>query len=356
MNKQRIRALKYLSILSLPITLCVALSQLHWWTFFPFVYVFGFIPLVELMLKPDDHNLDNAEEVLIQEDRFYDWMVYLTLPVQLGILAWFLHTVHTTMLAPYESVGLILSTGIMCGTFGINVGHELGHRSRPFEKFLAKTALATSLYMHFFIEHNRGHHKRVATPEDPATARYGEHIIQFWARSITFSFISAWTLEADRLSKRGLKFVSIHNEMFWFMLIQAAILVGIAFAFSLSVMVHFLLAAVVGILLLETVNYIEHYGLVRKQKESGRYERTLPQHSWNSNHIVGRLLLFELSRHSDHHYQASRKYQVLRHHEDSPQMPTGYPGMIVLALFPPLWFAVMHKELHKLEVSSSQNV
>lgn len=135
------------------------------------------------------------------------------------------------------------------------------------------------------------------------------------------------------------------------MLIQGGLLAAITVVWSVSTMFYFILAAVVGILLLETVNYIEHYGLVRKLKESGKYERPLPHHSWNSNHVIGRLLLFELSRHSDHHYQASRKYQILRHHDNSPQMPTGYPGMIVLALFPPLWFSVMHKELENLDPS-----
>ena len=209
--------------------------------------------------------------------------------------------------------------------------------------------LAMSVDMHFFIEHNRGHHKRVATPDDPATARYGESIFAFWVRSITFSFLSAWRLERTRLKKRKQAFFSIHNEMIWYMIIQAALLGTITFIWSSSTVVYFILTAFVGILLLETVNYIEHYGLVRKQKERGTYE--LPLHSWNSDHIIGRLLLFELSRHSGHHYQASRKYQILRHHDDSPQMPTGYPGMIVLALFPPLWFNIMHKEIDNLDHS-----
>ena len=349
-TRQRIYALKYLSILSIPITAALALTLREGWTFLPFIYVFGFIPFIELFLKPEERNLTDAEEVLARDDSFYDGLIYLTLPVHIGMLTWYLYVMDTVALAGYERTGLILSMGIMCGTFGINVGHELGHRAKRFERVLAKIALATSLYMHFYIEHNRGHHRRVATPEDPATARFGETIFVFWFRSITFSFLSAWRLEAERLRKRKMPFFSLHNEMIRFMLIQAAILVAIALVFSVSTMLYFMLTALVGILLLETVNYIEHYGLVRKQKASGQYERTLPAHSWNSNHVVGRILLFELSRHSDHHYQASRKYQQLRHHEESPQMPTGYPGMIVMSLFPPLWFFVMHKRLRELHV------
>ena len=352
MRKHKIHALKYISILSLPLTMYIALTNQGWWTFFPFVYVFGLIPTLELFLKPDEHNVNLTEEALIKDDPLYDWLIYATLPIQFGILIWFLNTMHTQPLATWERIGLILSTGIMCGTFGINVGHELGHRAKPFERLLAKAALASSLYMHFFIEHNRGHHKRVATPDDPASARYGEHVFQFWARSIVFSYLSAWDLEAKRLKKRKLNAFSIQNEMIWYTFIQSILLLAIAFIWSISVMVYFVLTAFVGILLLETVNYIEHYGLVRNQKETGKYERPLPHHSWNSNHVIGRVLLFELSRHSDHHYQASRKYQILRHHEESPQMPTGYPGMIVLALMPPLWFSVMHREIGKLQTTS----
>ena len=351
MNTQRIYALKYLSILSLPLTIYVAFTNLGALTFFPFIYVFGLIPSVELLLKPNERNMELTEEALIKNDPFYDWLIYCTIPIQLGVLIWYLIILDTQVLAVYERVGLILSTGIMCGTFGINVGHELGHRAKPVEKMLAKIALSTSLYMHFFIEHNRGHHKRVATPDDPATARYGESILTFWIRSITFSFLSAWKIEHARLRKKKQPTFSRHNEMIWYMLIQGTLLAAITMIWSASTMLYFILTALVGILLLETVNYIEHYGLVRKQKEGGKYERPLPHHSWNSNHVIGRLLLFELSRHSDHHYQASRKYQILRHHDDSPQMPTGYPGMIVLALFPPFWFRVMHKEIEKLDRS-----
>ena len=114
-------------------------------------------------------------------------------------------------------------------------------------------------------------------------------------------------------------------------------------------MLCFVASAVYGFLLLETVNYIEHYGLRRKKNEFGAWEKTLPIHSWNSNHAFGRILLFELTRHSDHHYIANRPYQTLRHFDESPQMPTGYPGMMVISLIPPLWFYIMGKEIKKLK-------
>jgi alkane 1-monooxygenase len=235
--------------------------------------------------------------------------------------------------------------GLLCGIFGINVAHELGHRVDRFEQTLAKALLLTSLYMHFFTEHNKGHHKRVATPEDPSSARFGEPVYTFYFRTIVMSYVSAWHIANEECrKKRGTAF-SVHNEMIRFQFLQIAFVALIGWHFGTSAVLAFLGAAFMGMLMLETVNYIEHYGLQRKLGASGQYERAMPHHSWNSDHVVGRLMLFELSRHSDHHYLASRKYQVLRHHDNAPQMPTGYPGMMLLALVPPLWFSIMHKKI-----------
>lgn len=344
----RWHAYKYASIVTLPLTMVLALLFKGSWSFLPIGYVFGLIPLVELWIKPDESNLEEAEEAIAKEDPIYDWLLYFTIALLYGILIWFLVVVSNDPLQRFEYIGLTISMGILCGSMGINIGHELGHRSSQSERVLARIALLSSLYMHFYIEHNRGHHKHVATPEDPASARRGEMILFFWIRTIVFSFISAWQLERVRLSKRKKAVWSLHNEMIQYLLIQAGFLSAILLVFDLQTTLIYICAAFVGILLLETVNYIEHYGLVRRKNERGSYEKTLPHHSWNSNHVIGRILLFELSRHSDHHYQASRKYQVLRHHEASPQMPTGYPGMMLLALVPPLWFFVMHRQLDRL--------
>lgn len=237
--------------------------------------------------------------------------------------------------------------GLLCGTFGINIGHELGHRVNHFEQWLAKASLMTSLYMHFFIEHNKGHHKNVATPGDPSSARKNEAVYLFYFRTIIFSYLSAWHIANDEVKKKKLSWWQ--NEMLQAHVIQIMFVVVIAFFFGLTITVYFLMAALMGILLLETVNYIEHYGLQRRPVGDGKYERAMPHHSWNSNHILGRLMLFELSRHSDHHYLASRKYQVLRHYETAPQLPTGYPGSMLLSLLPPLWFYIMNKRIRHFE-------
>jgi alkane 1-monooxygenase len=241
--------------------------------------------------------------------------------------------------------------GLLCGVFGINVGHELGHRVNPFEQTLAKMLLLTSLYMHFYIEHNKGHHKRVATPEDPSSARYGEWVYAFYFRSVIMSYFSAWHIASNDVRKKDRPVISFQNEMIQFHFIQIAFVLLIFFLFGWLATVYFIVSAIIGFALLETVNYIEHYGLQRKKLVDGKYERAMPVHSWNSDHVIGRLFLFELSRHSDHHYLASRKYQVLRHHNDAPQMPTGYPGMILLSLVPPVWFWVMNKRIKKLQAA-----
>lgn len=345
----QIRALKYL----LPFILYLgALQSFHTTglrVWIPLFIAWVLIPVVELFIRPDPRNLDATQEELSKADKTYDLILYLIVPFQFTALYFFLNTISDPALAWYDIAGRIWVMGLLCGTFGINVGHELGHRVNAIEQTLAKMLLLTSLYMHFFIEHNKGHHKRVATPEDPSSARFGESLFLFYFRSVIFSYFSAWQIARRDARKKGRKAFSVYNEMIWYHIVQISFLSLIFFYFGPLALFYFIPAAVIGFLLLETVNYIEHYGLSRKQTDHGNYERTMPAHSWNSNHVIGRLFLFELSRHSDHHYLASRKYQVLRHHDDSPQMPTGYPGMMMLALIPPLWFKVMNKRIQNLE-------
>jgi len=342
--------LKYMNVLIIPILAYVSFTGYGALTYLPIAYSFLFIPFLELFIKADTTNLSEAEEELRKDNSIYDWQIYLMVPVQCVFVYLFLESMTEPGLAVGDRIGRITGMGLMCGVLGINVAHELGHRTKKHEQFLAKILLLSSLYMHFFIEHNRGHHKNVSTKEDPSSARKNEALYVFWIRSVVLSYFSAWKIETERLRRSGHSFLSIHNQMLLFQFAQLGLLVGIAFFYGGEVTGYFVMAAVMGFLLLETVNYIEHYGLARNKK-GDTYERVMPQHSWNSNHIIGRLVLFELSRHSDHHYIASRKYQILRHIDESPQMPTGYPGMMLLATVPPLWFYVMNRKLRKIEVA-----
>ncbi len=314
----------------------------------PFI-MFVVIPLLELFFKGNDRNFSKEEEEIAKNKWIFDWMLYINVPIQWGVIIYFLFRVTSGELATYEIVGMTISAGMCCGILGINVAHELGHRRTWYEQLMAKMLLLSSLYMHFFIEHNRGHHKNVATDLDPASARYGETIYAFIPRSIIGAYIGAWKLEFDRLRKAGKPLLGWGNEMLRFQVYQAATVAAIYLAFGWVGAVCFLGAAAGGYFLLESVNYIEHYGLRRQEIAPGRYEKCMPWHSWNSDHTFGRIMLYDLTRHSDHHYLAGRKYQVLRHFEDSPQLPIGYPGAIVLSFVPPLWFAYMHPKIAKME-------
>jgi alkane 1-monooxygenase len=340
------KKLKYLTIYLLPITVSMSFLMKGWWTFSPLIVFFLCIPLAELILAPDPRNLNENERQLAANDRFYDWLLYSMIPIQIGFLVWFLLNFQHAE-TRLELVGRTISMGIMCGVIGINIGHELGHRINRVEQFLGEILLLTSLENHFLPYHNRGHHNNVATPGDPATARKNEWLYIFWFRSHIGSYIQAWQIEFDRMQIIGKSKFSFQNKMLVYTIVQLSLCMLILFTIGQFALLFFLIVSVGGILLLETVNYIEHYGLLREKRENGTYDRVRRIHSWNSNHVFGRLVLFELSRHSDHHYKPDRPYQLLETHQESPIMPTGYPGMMLLSLLPPLFFSVMNKKIDK---------
>ncbi len=347
---------KYLLAYMLPLATYNALYAEGIWTFYTVFLAFFVLPLMEMFYSGTIENFTKAEEEKEKHKWLYDALIYLNVPLQYGLLVLFLSRISLPNLTALEITGMITSFGICCGVIGINVAHELGHRRKQYEIIMAKMLLATTLYMHFYIEHNRGHHKNVSTPLDPATSRRGENIYFFWFRSITGSYKGAWKLENNRLKKEGKNWFSLHNEMLRFHIIQLSLCVAILGIFGGFALLAFFGSSFFGYLLLESVNYIEHYGLQRKETMPGVYEKCLPIHSWNSNHDLGRIMLYELTRHSDHHYLASRKYQVLRHFDQSPQLPTGYPGAIVLATIPPLWFKIMNKRVDKFNNELNRNI
>ncbi|MCB0641691.1 MAG: alkane 1-monooxygenase [Phaeodactylibacter sp.] len=344
--------LKYLIAYIAPLAAFLGIYWQGAWSFGSIYVGFVLIPFFELFLPGTDQNFSPEEASNRSHNRLFDWLLYLNIPILYGLLWYYFATISRTPLQPYELLGLTLNVGLIIGTIGINVAHELGHRTNKPEQFLSKTLLLSALYMHFFIEHNRGHHKHVATPEDPATSRRGETIYAFWLRSVTGSYRNAWRLEFERLRRLGLPLWSWHHEMIRFSIAQTAYLLFVGWYFGWTILPFAIAAAVVGFLLLESVNYIEHYGLRRKVLPSGRYEAVSPRHSWNSDHELGRIFLYELTRHSDHHYKATRKYQVLRSMEASPQLPCGYPAAILLSFLPPLWFQLMDKEVRRHNAGS----
>ena len=340
------KKLKYLSVLSLPICVWISFHTSGILTFLPALYLFIAIPFFELILKVDKSNLSEQEKVLAANDSFYSILLYLMLPVQFGFLVYFMFNIQEAQ-STSDLIGRISSMGLMCGVLGINIGHELGHRSNRFERCIGELLLLSSLENHFLPYHNRGHHTNVGTKSDPATARRDEWLFVFWFRSQIGSYIQAWKIEITRMKIMKKHAYSLENKMIQYTLLHSLFLGSIYAYFGLTVLIYFLFAALVGILLLETVNYIEHYGLYRQQRENGNYEQVKRKHSWNSNHVIGRAVLFELSRHSDHHFKADRPYQLVETSDDSPVMPTGYPGMMVLAFIPPLFFKIMNHRVNK---------
>lgn len=308
--------------------------------YFPILFSFVIIPVLESLAgQSKDHFEEN------QMSSVFDVIVYLMLPTQYAMLFWFLTLVGGGDLGPFELIGATLSMGLLCGVIGINVAHELGHRVSMTEQTFALLLLCTSLYMHFFIEHNKGHHRNVGTELDPASAQKGESLYRFWGRTVVSSFFSAKNISAKERARKGLAEYSFGNEWFRYMIIQAVFVLAIAIGFGLLALLLFVCAAAIGIVLLETVNYIEHYGLRRKKVSEHRYEDVQAWHSWNSDFVLGRWVLFELTRHSDHHRNPNKHYPYLESMPDALQLPAGYPAMMLLAMWPKMWFKIMDERL-----------
>ncbi|MBU9496859.1 alkane 1-monooxygenase [Burkholderia multivorans] len=339
---------RYLWLLgALTITLPIFAAQLalstglhvFWW--FGPLFAFGVIPVLDTLIGDDRDNPPEDVVPHLERERYYRLIVYLATLVEYVAFFMCVRIVGTHALAWYDYVGFALSLGAATG-ISINTAHELGHKTNRFERWLAKITLAPVAYGHFFVEHNRGHHVRVATAEDPASARYGESFWAFLPRTVVGSVRSAWRLERTRLARLGRSPWTWRNEVLhaWAMTL---VVWGIAIAIGGAAVIPFLvIQAVYGASLLEVVNYVEHYGLGRRRLPNGRYERCTPQHSWNSNHVVTNLFLYQLQRHADHHANPTRSYQALRHFDDAPQLPAGYATMILLAYVPPLWYRVMN--------------
>jgi len=337
--------LKYFTAYAIPLCAFIGLQYDGIWAYLTPIYAFAIVPVLELIFPVQEHNIE-AEEVAVKSRLHWtDFLLYLNVPIVFGIVWLTLVRLTSSAHSTAEIIGYIFSAGIVIGSNGINVAHELGHRKTKIEQFLGKLLLLPALYQHFYVEHNFGHHLKAATPEDPATSRYNQSLYHFWYTSMTRQYTGAWKIQMDLLKRDNAAFISIQNDMLWYTVFQALYLLSAFLVFgSFGLLIAFT-AGFAGAVLLETINYIEHYGLLRFKRESGRYERVSEKHSWNSNHVFGRIMLYELTRHSDHHYRASKKYQLLDYHDVSPQLPYGYPTSMVLSLFPPLWFKIMNKRV-----------
>ncbi|SIQ14982.1 alkane 1-monooxygenase [Aquipseudomonas alcaligenes] len=322
--------------------LLVSPSELWLWLS-PLFFYFG-IPLLDALIGEDPSNPPESEVPALEADPYYRWITYLLVPV---LWASFIAICVFVASQPLSATGLlamIINTGGGLG-FAINLGHEMGHKKSTLERWLAKLALAPACYGHFYIEHNRGHHRDVATPVDPASSRMGESIYRFVLREIPGGFCRAWQLERERLERCGKGPWSLDNEVLQPALISLALYGVLVATLGWQILPFLLLSAFWGAFQLTSANYLEHYGLLRRKLENGRYEVCQPHHSWNSNHLFSNWALFHLQRHSDHHAHPTRRYQSLRNFPDLPRLPSGYFGMFLLAYVPPLWFRLMNPRL-----------
>lgn len=308
------------------------------WRWMVPLFAFVVVPLLDLLVGRETRPF----RVGPGWQAFMRGLTYVYVPVQSALVLWCLWVLSTADPTSVRYWALVVGLGVTTGGIGITLAHELGHRNQRFEQRLAQVLLAQVGYLHFFIEHNLGHHHRVATSSDPATSRLGESFFRFLPRTLWGSFAHAWALESGLRQKRGLPAVSLGHRVLVYCLVQLGLAAAIALVLGPAALLAFAVQAAIAVTLLELINYIEHYGLERHCDEQGRVERVQPHHSWNAAERLTNYMLFNLQRHSDHHANATRRYAQLQHHEQVPQLPTGYAGMIWLALMPPLWFAVMN--------------
>lgn len=348
-RESRPRRLPWLASLAVPALigsgpLLVLAGGAPAWLWAPLGLVYIVFPLADALVGRDARNPPESDEAALEADPFFRWITWALVPMLwawIVFAAWFVST-HTL---PWHGVlALVLATGII-GGFCINVGHELGHKRGWLEPLLAKLVLAPTGYGHFFVEHNRGHHRDVATPADPASARLGESLWRFLWREYPGALRRAWQLETQRMRGAGRAIFSLHNHIVQTTLLTLALYAALCGWLGPAVLAFLLPAAAWANFQLSCANYIEHYGLKRRLLPDGRYEPCRPEHSWNSDHRVSNWALFQLQRHSDHHAHATRRYQCLRSHAGVPQLPSGYFGMFLLAYIPALWFRVMDPRL-----------
>ena len=351
---RRINKFGYLLVFIIPLFIALFLiNKVDYFLIVLPVLIFILLPLIDPIIGTDDGNFDVHQEKIESEDKYYKYIMYAWAIAQSLVMLAIVYYFTSVRPNSMQLILLLLNAMIMNGGVGIVVAHELGHKNNKLDKFLAKLLLIQVAYGHFTVEHNRGHHVNVGTELDPATGRYNQSYYSFWYQSVIGGFKHALKLESDYLTLKKKKNTILTNEVYnsilWTSLIFI-ITVLIVYFIKPESTVHFLifiiLQAVLSFSLLEAVNYIEHYAIIRKQSQSNNYEKINPTHSWNANYILSNYLLFQLQRHSDHHLYSTKNYQILKQYKESPQLPNGYPGMVLLSLVPPIWKRIMNKRLH----------
>lgn len=338
----------YMSVFIFPLVAWLGIMVGGWASYAVVALAFVFLPLLDGVIGNDHRNLSEEEYAKLERKKSFRIMTILYAFAQVALLLWGAWRMCLPQSTLIESIGIVLSVGVVTGGLGITIAHELVHKPTRIEQFCGKMLLLMTWYMHFAIEHLAGHHVRVGTKEDPATARYGESLYAFLPRTIIGGFISAWHISAHKQERKKLPVWSWQNPMIQYQVLPILFAGTLGIVLGWQAAVYFVGESIVAIVLLEIVNYLEHYGLERKILENGRLEPVSEIHSWETRALLSNYVLLRLQRHSDHHMHPLRRYQTLRAHDESPQLPAGYPTMMLLSTIPPLWRKVMHPRIQKL--------
>lgn len=317
-------------------------GNLDLWSWWAVLFIFGIIPVLDHIIGRDPANPTDEQVESMAKNRWYMFLALLMLPWQYWNLYQAGEVMSQASFGWAGYLGWMVSVGVVSAIIAINTGHELTHKDSRIEQWAGGLLLSSVYYAGFKVEHVRGHHVTVSTPEDASSSRYGQSLYRFLPHAYLHNFLNAWKLEAKRLARANLPAFHWRNELIWWYSISIGLTVAAFALWGWLGVLFFLGQSFFAFTLLEIINYVEHYGLHRRKLPNGRYERPTPAHSWNSNYFLTNMVLFHLQRHSDHHAHPKRRYQVLRHFDESPQLPTGYAGAVVLAMVPPLWFRVMN--------------
>lgn len=339
---------KYLFSFVYPAIVWLSIYKGGVFAFLPILFMFVLVPVAEALMKPDKYNLTDAEIAFNKDHVFYDTLLYIHVVIYFAITGYFIFSIGKYK-DPLEYAAIIAGVGILNGACIINLGHEFCHRKGRMNQYISEGLLLMSLETHFRPYHLRCHHIHVATPGDAATARRGEWIYTFVFREQITSYIQAWNAEVKRAQSLHKNPYSFSNRMVVYFIAQAGVLIAIGGFLGGRTLFAFFMASVIGMFTLACASYVEHYGILRRKKSNGKYEPVKECHAWNSDHVLSRLILFELSRHADHHISPNKKFQVLDSPMGTPQLVAGYPGSMLLSFIPPLWFKVMDRQLDSFQ-------
>lgn len=360
---RKINKFGYLLVFTIPISFLLSYYADNIYALYslPFV-MFICMPFIDPLFGLDNQNYDADHEKELKDQSYYRYVLHAWAYTQTAMMIWLVYIFSTTDISFTYIVPMVLNTMIMNGGAGIVVAHELGHKNNKLDKYLAKLLLIQVFYAHYTVKHNRGHHVHVGTPLDTATSKLNQSFYSFWLQSVWGGFVSAIKIENDYLKAKKKK-ITLFNHEVWnslilsilFFVLCASIVAYFNEVMLLNFIVFYVFQTFLSFSLLESVDYIEHYGMVRQLKDDNTYEKTNASHSWNANFILSNYFLFQLQRHSDHHLYATKNYQILKQYDESPQLPNGYPAMILLTLIPPIWFRIMNERLNKWKKENAKN-